>query len=203
MRRFLAILIVTCGAVAVIPASADVMDMVDIGVPASELGHNMVGWGDIQYGDLHDPTGPYGDVVDCRGIDCPVSLGDGDISALIMLDFGTEPDGNPRCITLRHLEGQAVDAFDLYVYDMGGTPPGELIFSYPGDEVNTELQWHTTTLQNVCAGGPCVLHFVSTASHWSGWSTYGQMYFDWISVECDLALPVVPSTWSQIKALYN
>ncbi len=203
MRRFLAILIVVLSTVVVVPVSADVMDMVDIGVPESELGHNMVGWGDVQYGDLHDPPGPYGDVTVCRGIDCPESLGDGDIAALILLDFGSEPDVSPRCITLRHLEGQAVDAFDLYVYDMGGTPPGTLVFSYPGDEPNTELQWHTTTLQNICAGGPCVLYFVSTASHWSGWSTYGQVYFDWISVECELALPVVPDTWSQIKAMYR
>lgn len=203
MRRFLAILIVVCGVVAAAPVSADLMDMVDIGDPDSELGHNMVGWGDVQYGTLHDPPGPYGEVLNCRGIDCPEALGDGDISALIMLDFGCDSPIYPRCITIRHLEGQAVDAFDLYVYDMGGSPPGTLVFSYPGDEVNTSLLWLTTIVEDVCSCGQCVLYFVSTESHWSGWETYGQMYFDWIKVECDLALPVEPSTWSRVKAMYR
>jgi len=203
MRRFLAILIGVLVVLAPASVSADITDEVDIGVPESELGHNMVGWGDVQYGDLHDPPGVYGDVDNCRGIDCPESLGDGDISALIVLDFGTEPEVSGRCITIRHLEGQALDAFDLYVYDMNGTPPGELVLSYPGDETNTELQWLTTTVENVCSCGPCVLHFVCTSEHWSGWGTYGQMYIDWIRVECDPALPADVTTWSRIKAMYQ
>lgn len=163
----------------------------------------MTGWGDVQYGTLHDPPGPYGDVDCCRGIDCPESLGDGDVWACVTLDFGTEDPGIPRSITLRHLEGQGVDAFDVYIYDVGGTPPGTLLWSYPGDVGNTELVWHTTILEDIYVSGPCVLHFVSTGEHWSGWSTYGQMYFDCLIVESNLALPTAPATWSVIKAMFR
>ncbi len=201
MKRLLIVFTVLCIAVVAAPLPAEVLDQVNIGSPAWELGHDLVGWGDVQYGTVHDPPGPYGDVDNCRGIDCPEALGDGDVWACVTLDFGSEDPEVPRSISLRHLEGQAVDAFDLYIYEVGDTPPGTLLFSYPGDVENTDLVWHMTTLEDVYASGPCVLHFISTGEHWSGWPTYGQVYFDWIIVQ-GMACPVALTTWSAIKAMF-
>ena len=203
MRRPVIVFAALCIVVVAAPSPAEVLDQIDIGSPASEVGHNLAGWGDIQYGTLHDPPGPYGAVDDCRGIDCPEALGDGDIWAWLTLDFGSGAPEIPRLLSLRHLEGQAVDAFDLYIYQVGDTPPGTLLLSYPGDVVSTDLVWHTTTLEDVYASGPCVLYFVSTGEHWSGWPTYGQVYFDWIIVEGSMACPVALTTWSAIKAMFN
>ena len=203
MKRLVVMFTVLCVAVVAAPLLAEVLDQVDIGNPVWESGHFLFGWGDVQYGTLHEPPGPYGAVDDCRGIDCPEALGDGNVWACVTLDFGSEDPGMPRCINLRHLEGQAVDAFDLYIFAVGGTPPGTLIFSYPGDVENTALVWHIATLEDICVSGLCVLYFVSTEEHWPGWPTYGQMYFDWIIVEDSMACPVAPSSWSAIKAMYR
>ena len=97
---------------------------------------------------------------------------------------------------MRHLEGQAVDAFELYI---GAT----LIYSYPGDLANTDLIWHIATVEWVEASGPTVLHLVSTGEHWSGWETYGQMYFDWFILSDACGSPVAETTWSTVKALFR
>jgi hypothetical protein len=186
--------------------TATVLDEVNIGMPGSEVGHNLVSWGAVRYGDLHDPPGPYGAVEVCRGIDCPDGDPDydGTVWAEVTLDFGTDPATQGRCLTLRHLEGQAVDGFELYIRAEGEDPPGTLIYSYPGDAVNTDLVWHMYTDEFVMASGPTVLHLVSTGEHWSGWDTYGQMYFDWFIVEdvCS-GSPVFELTWSRVKALFR
>jgi len=125
-----------------------------------------------------------------------VALGYGDNWAEITLDFGPAPAYQARCLAMRHLEGQAVDAFELYI-------GGNLIFSYPGDAVNTDLVWHIATVEWVEAQGPTVLHLVSTGEHWSDWETYGQMYFDWFVVESSCGSPVTETTWSTVKALFR
>ena len=202
MKRLMMVLTVLCVVVVAAPSLAEVLDQVDIGDPLSEAGHSLAGWGDTQYGTRHEPPGPYGDVDNCRGIDCPAALGDGNVWAWLVLDFGPCQPGLPKCITMRHLEGQAVDAFDLYVYEVGDVPPGTLIFSYPGDVENTALVWHTSTV-DVCASGPCVLYFVSTEEHWTGWETYGQMYFDWIVAMDSCETPVIDTSWAAIKVLFR
>ena len=203
MKRLVIVFTALCVAAVVAPSLAAVLDQINIGNSAWELGHNLAGWGDVQYGTLHDPPGPYGAVENCRGIDCPETLGDGDVWAWVTLDFGSEDPEVPRCISLRHLEGQAVDAFDLYIYEIGDTPPGTLLLSYPGDVENTALVWRTTTLEDVHASGPCVLYFISTGEHWPGWPTYGQVYFDWIIVQDSMVCPVALTTWSAIKAMFD
>ena len=125
MRQLEIVFIVLFVAAVAAPTPAVLLDMVDIGNPADELTHNIAGWGDIQCGTLHDPPGPYGLVDVCRGVDCPEALGDGDIWAWVTLDFGPECCTEPRYVSLRHLEGQAVDAFDLYIYAVGEAPPSE------------------------------------------------------------------------------
>jgi len=203
MKQLEIVLIVLCVAAVAAPTPAVLLDIVDIGNPADELGHNIAGWGDVRYGTLHDPPGPYGFVDVCRGIDCPEALGDGDIWAWVTLDFGPECPEVPRYISLRHLEGQAVDAFDLYLYEIGDTPPGTLLLSYPGDAGSTALVWHVTTVEDIYTSGPCVLYFVSTEEHWPEWPTWGQVYVDWIVVQDNVSCPVTPSTWSAIKAMFN
>ncbi len=188
------------------PLTATVLDEVNVGMAGSEAGHTMVGWGAVRYGDLHVPTGPYGAVDVCRGIDCPAGDPDfdGTVWAEITLDFGPDPAIEGRCLSMRHLEGQAVDAFDLYIRAEGEDPPGALIYSYPGDLASTDLVWHIYTDEFVMASGPTVLHLVSTGEHWSGWETYGQVYFDWFIVEnvCG-GSPVTETTWSTVKALFR
>jgi hypothetical protein len=206
MRRPVIILSVVCVIALAGSLTATVLDEVNIGMAASEAGHTMVGWGAVRFGDLHDPPGPYGAVDVCRGIDCPAGDPDydGTVWAEITLDFGPAPAIQGRCLSMRHLEGQAVDAFDLYIYPEGGVLPDDPIYSYPGDVINTDLVWHIYTDEFVVASGPTVLHLVSTEEHWSGWETYGQVYFDWFIVEnvCG-GSPVTETTWSTVKALFR
>jgi hypothetical protein len=202
MKTLLVLLTAFCVSALAVPVEGIVLDQVDIGDPLSEADHDLAGWGHTKHGTRHDPPGPYGDVDNCRGIDCPEALGDGNNWAWVVLDFGPCEPGLPKCITLRHLEGQAIDAFELYLYEIGDVPPGVLVFSYPGDVENTDLVWHSTTVE-VCAAGPCVLHFVSTGEHWAGWETYGQMYFDWIVVQDNCQTSVRECSWTRLKALFR
>mgnify|MGYP001170192119 CR=1 FL=1 len=76
-----------------------------------------------------------------------------------------------------HLDGAATnDAFEVYMYPAGNPGAEQLIYTYPGDGLSTEI-WRTSCVL-IDAVGLQTLKFVSTAPQWSGWPTYGQMCFD-------------------------
>lgn len=159
-------------------------DLVDVGSPDSELGHNLTEWGPIE------PAysgGPYGGVIDCRPIYGPPSSGDGSAWAALDLDFGGCTI-MPKSLVLRHLDGLATnDAFDIYLSPLGNPWGGVLVYSYPGDGLAVE-NWLTTDLPLTAVGWMTVL-LVSTEETWWGFDTYGQVCFDTIRVETSVPIP--------------
>jgi len=156
------------------PSDCSMLDMVDIGDPASEAGHSLTGWGPVEPA---TSGGSYGGIDDCRPI---YAMEDGNDWATIDLDFGDD-ELKSKCLTLHHLEGIGDDAFDLYMQPRGQPTKNHLVFSFPGDDQSSEL-WMQTSIQ-IAATGIQTLTFVSTAPQWSGWATYGQMCIDIIRVD--------------------
>lgn len=154
-----------------------VLDLVDIGQPASETGHDLDGWGPIE--PAHS-GGSYGDAVDCRVVYASAANGDGEDWATVDLDFGA-PGATSKCLILQHLDGTARDAFEVWVYPPGEPDSAELVFAWPGDDFTEEI-WYRSTV-SVAAHGVRTVRLVSTEDPWSGWPTYGQMAFDTLAVE--------------------
>jgi hypothetical protein len=156
------------------PTGCSNLDLVNIGVPTSESGHNLVGWGPIEPA---TSGGHYGGIDNCRPIYAPE---DNDDWATIDLDFGDD-ELSSKCLTLYHLDGQAQDAFEAYLYRQGYPEEAQLIYTYSGDDLASEI-WRCTSIQ-VAGIGIQTLKLVSTEPKWSSWDTYGQMCFDIIRVD--------------------
>ena len=156
------------------PTDCTMLDMVDIGNTTSESGHNLAGWGPIEPA---TSGGTYGGIDNCRPVYAPE---DQTTTATVDLDFGDNPLMS-KCLTLNHLEGIAVDAFDLYIYPQGHPEAAKLIHSYAGDAQTDEIWMQTSILAP--ATGVQTLKFVSTSAPWSSWNVYGQMCFDVIRVD--------------------
>jgi hypothetical protein len=150
------------------------LDLVDVGDPASESGHNMTGWGPIEPA---TSGGNYGGIDNCRPIYAPE---DNDDWATIDLDFGSNELAS-KCLTLHHLDGLTKDAFEAYLYPQGDPDHAKLIYTYLGDDLSSEI-WRCTSVQ-VFGTGIQTLKLVSTAPKWPHWDTYGQMCFDIIRVD--------------------
>ena len=141
---------------------------VDIGDPDSEAGFNMVGWGPIE---PETSGGSYGGIDNCRPI---YAIEDGNDWATIDFDFGCCE--GLKCLVMEHLDGATQDAFEVYMYPAGDPGSEQLIFTYPGDDLTTEI-WLTSSVL-VTATGVQTIKLVSTEPQWSGWATYGQMCFN-------------------------
>ena len=148
-------------------ADCTTVDYVDIGDPASEAGHTMVGWGPIE---PETSGGSYGGIDNCRPVYAPE---DGDDWATIELDFGDDAT-SCKIFTIHHLDGIGDDSFEVYI-------DGALVHTYTGDGLTSE-NWYQLEL-DLCYTGIKTVKFVSTAEQWSGWGTYGQMCFDILMIE--------------------
>ena len=96
------------------------------------------------------------------------------------MDFGYCTE-ETKCLTMHHLDGLAVDSFDVYIYPPGGTRPATPDYSYTGDSLQGET-WYKTSFA-VTANGPQVVEFVSTEAPWDQWDIYGQVCFRELRVE--------------------
>ena len=177
------------------PADCTTLDEVDVGDATSESGHGMDGWGPIEPA---TSGGNYGGIDDCRAVYAPEDMNDW---ATIDMDFGDDPMV-AKCLTFAHLEGIAVDAFDLYIYPQGLASSATLLFSYAGDAQTSEIWLQKSLLVN--ATGKQTLKFVSTEPIWSSWLTYGQICIDFIRVdECPPVLGAVDIGKPASEAGYN
>jgi len=159
------------------PADCSMLDMVDIGDPGSEATHSLAGWGPIEPA---TSGGPYGGIDNCRAVYAPEDNNDW---ATVDLDFGDDPMMS-KCVTIHHLEGIAIDSFELYINPVGLPAEKRLVYTFAGDAQTNEIWLQTSVM--IPATGQQTLTFVSTAAQWSGWATYGQMCIDTIRVdECD------------------
>lgn len=155
---------------------------VDIGNETSEAGHGLVGWGPIEPATSRGNWGGFG----ASDEDCRViwdSSGD-DPSAKITLDR-CQDRGAAKAIRMRHLDGLADDSFDVYVKDVHAT--WVLIGSWagsPGSEnwVTDEFVLPKGKTLQLARGKPVEIKLVATGDEWSGFSTYGQVAFDWIEL---------------------
>ncbi len=151
-----------------------VMDAVIIGDAGSESGHAMAGWGPVEPA---TSGGSYGGAEQCRPVYAPE---DNDTWATIEMDFGYCVEES-KCLTMHHLDGIAVDSFDVYIYPPGETRPGTPDYTYTGNSLTAEI-WYKTSFA-VTANGPQVVEFVSTEAPWDMWDTYGQVCFGELRVE--------------------
>ena len=154
-----------------------VTDLVDVGDPTSEAGHNPDGWGPIE---PDHSGGNYGGAEDCRVVYASEANGDGNNWATLDLDFG-EGEHTAKCLVVQHLDGAAQDAFEVYVYPPGHPESAVLVYTYAGDDLTSEV-WYWSTI-TVFASGVQTVRLVSTQPPWAQWATYGQMAFDTILVE--------------------
>ncbi len=175
-------------AFAALPADPAVTDYVDIGLPASEAGHNMVftgegAWGPIVGSDAGG--GGYGQIDHARVIWEPAS-GEAGRSATVDMDFG--PAAVDKYVALRWLDGSAFDSFTLEVESVGTTYEVFVDPAYPGGDPDPGEDWRELGVWNVGAvTGVRALTLTATADAWSGQGTYGQVTFDEVAVFADAA----------------
>ncbi|MCK4415148.1 MAG: T9SS type A sorting domain-containing protein, partial [Candidatus Eisenbacteria sp.] len=152
-----------------------VCSFVDIGVPESESGHNLQGWGPIE---PETSGGNYGGIANCRAVYASEANGDGNDWATVDLDLGG--CACPLSLKLHHLDGLAKDAFNVFLYPAGHPEASELIFSWAGDELTEEI-WYMSSV-TIEGTGIHTIKFVSTEPPWAHFDTYGQMCINTIMV---------------------
>jgi hypothetical protein len=166
------------------------IDRVNIGVPGSEAGHYLYGFGPIEpekHGGNWGASDPYRHVPPddtCRVISSgepgtykSVSNNMQDWAAL-SLDFGCETSsGCTKTLHLRALEGIARDSFTVHIDDLANPP----IYTWPGDDQSNEY-WRLHVIPVNHLTGRHRVFLKSTQPHWSGWETYGQVAFSFAGV---------------------
>jgi hypothetical protein len=166
------------------------IDSVNIGDPLSEAGHDLHGWGPIE--PAHS-GGTFGDACqdgNCRVISSPDDDNGSDWARFTM-DFGDSQD--TKCLQLCHLQGYSRDSFYVYIDALGEPGDGTEVFYWPGELSGIE-DWHTAEIPLDLAGVHThTIYLLSDQSHWSGWSTYGQVAFTWAAVVPDCTLSEEPT----------
>ena len=161
---------------------ADVLDYVDIGEPTSEAGYNLTNWGPVE--PLTHP-GHWGYPDHNYGGDAPPGDGDGNCRVVSDSSSGTDwasfdmdfgPATDQKYLLLKHLDGHARDAFDVYIDSMTNPP----LYSYPGDASGSEY-WLVKQIP-VSLTGVHTVFLESTEPHWISWDTFGQVGFTWAAV---------------------
>jgi len=179
------------GLILLLASATFAFDVVDIGNPTSEAGHNLQGWGPIEPA---NSGGNYGGVTDCRA----TWFDNGDPNnpdpawATVDLDFGTDEDDD--CLVFVHLAGLADDSFDVFINNTQ-------VFTYTDAPSDQEV-WILSFVPVSGYAGINTVKFVATGPAWDGFSTYGQMCFDEVKVE-DCAVPNDTNTWGAVKSLYR
>jgi hypothetical protein len=152
------------------------LDRIDLGTGGTEEGRTMDGWGRSA---TDETGGSYGSISPgtCRLV---WDGAEDDPDACILLEPGK---GAVKSLEVRHLDGIAVDSFDLYVEQASGD--WLLVGSY-ADQYSAET-WVETVFDlepyGFGRGGSEIrLKIDATGDKWSGFDTYGQLCIDWIEV---------------------
>ena len=174
----------------VIAGTALAVDQVDIGLPSSEAGHNLVSWGPIEPA---TSGGNYGGITDCRAIwsngDTPVP---GSVDAFIDLNFA----GGPELISFRHLSGPADDSFEVWIN-------GILVYTYTDPNLPGETWYVQGFTYTPAAPGVVTVRFEAIGPQWPNWGTYGQVCFDGIWVGPNGPVATEADSWGGVKALFR
>jgi len=149
------------------------LDYVDIGSAASMSGHNAWGWFPYSTGNYGggDPVGTYNFAMiggdDDGGGTCDMDEND----ATFEMNACAVTANN---LVIRHLDGTAIDTFDVYVN-------GNYVGGYVGGTISGEV-WVTTTfpLGGQAFTGTATIRLVIAGNYpWSGCLTYGQGAVNW------------------------
>ena len=166
-------------------AYPSVIDFVDIGNLASESTHNLQNWGPIEPnahpGSWGGGIAPGGDT-DWRVVSSRYNM-----DGTLRTDYNPSDTSNVDWASvdltfdgyissLIHLEGIAVDSFDMYANDT-------LIFTYDASGMGGQEQWFDTSIATTYLQGLQTIKFVSTGPHWSEYNTYGQLAIASIEVK--------------------
>lgn len=142
--------------------------IVDIGTSSSEAGYSLVGWGPVE---PTNSNGNYGGIA--------TDSQSNDNLCRVIWDTRDNPSAsitfpNPiYSITIRHLDGQADDSFDVEV-------DGVYWDSYASNIADTS-EWWTTTQYYGTPG--TTLTLTAKGNMWSSFDTYGQVAIDRIEAE--------------------
>jgi hypothetical protein len=148
------------------------VDSVDIGNITSEAGHNLAGWGPIEPA---TSGGGYGGVDDCRCTVNSSECGNPDLFwGSLTLDTGTGMTATE--LKLRVLDGHGNDSFEVY---MNANPV--YTYNWSGDPSENWIE-HSINISAQQLSGSITVKVDSTASAWSGCSTYGQLAVDWVEL---------------------
>ena len=154
---------------------ADAHAFIDIGNPASEAGHAMIGWGPVEP-DSHiggwgaiageDPPGR------CRTIWSPAEAAPVENWASLELDFGVS-DTAPKCLRFRYLDGGSDDSFEVAI-------DGD--FALAVSAPATTETWIWTSIDVTGYTGVHTVTFTATAAPGTYFNPYGQVAFDRIHI---------------------
>ncbi len=180
--------------VLVFAGAALAVDQVDIGLPASEVGHNLQSWGPIE---PLTHGGSYGGIDHCRAIwsnfdilnpPAPHTSTD----AFIDMNFA----GGPELVSFKHLDGPADDSFEVWM-------AGVRVFTYT-DPGNPGERWYVSGFNYTPAtSGVHTVRFKAIGPKWGSWGTYGQVCFAGVWIGPGGPVPVDTSSWSNVKALFR
>ncbi|MCK4692295.1 MAG: hypothetical protein KAT23_01605 [Anaerolineales bacterium] len=171
------------------------LDYIDIGLPDSEEGHKLKGWGPIE---PDTSKGNYGGVTDTR-VAWEPGAPDTKHARSASFTFKVPKGFKATQIKLRVLDGLADDSFIVRV--------NSTVYEYTG-LTNGEENWieHTINLRNPCSGS-CRIKVViqATGPAWKLFDTYGQLAVDEVELlGCPTFAPLSlyekdPDTWEDIE----
>ncbi len=154
-------------------------DVLNVGNLVSEIGHNLLDWGPIQ---PETSGGNWGESTDANCVQQKAYDGSlrvvSDVTssdeATFKMNFGgTTSSYSDVTMELAVLKGLSTDdSFDVYV-------EGVLVYSFIDDGTRNPYcnneEWVKHTIPHLQKGGIKTIKIVSTANHWGGYETYGQV----------------------------
>ena len=185
---FTAIIMIALCCVGTPVSAASLIDKVDIGNPASEVGHALEGWGPIE------PATHGGSWGGIAPGDCRVAYHSGEPdtgygrSGIVTF----ETDEEISKIKMRVLDGIGDDSFAVYVSTYYQYNPWfgywlgcYKIYEYEADPSTSE-KWVKHRMDwdyfNNLPYSKVKIYVVSLGDEWAGFNTYGQLAVDWIKI---------------------
>lgn len=170
------------------------VDQVDIGLPASEMGHNLQSWGPIE---PLTHGGSYGGIDHCRAIWSNFDILNPpaphtSVDAFIDLTFS----GGQELVSFKHLDGPAVDSFEVWINN-------QLYFTYTDSGLPGE-RWYVSGFNYTpAAPGIVTVRFEAIGPAWPSWGTYGQVCIAGVWVGPGGPVLEQKNSWGGVKALFR
>ncbi|MDD1654638.1 MAG: hypothetical protein LUO91_02890 [Methanomicrobiales archaeon] len=164
------------------PGTSTAVDSVDIGLVASETGHNLAGWGPVEPA---SSGGTYGGITDTR---VAWTKGDARPASFTLAVSDVTKD---HYLLAKVLDGIADDSFVVLVNNdpvysfTGKNNPVSGGQNYFGDPAGTTEVWRTHGIflaKEILVVGDNTVTVIPTGPAWSGFDTYGQLAVDTVEL---------------------